>query len=58
VSRDLLERYALLLPGLFGDRFETTMTEVVTALLYGGPRTEEELRELVRQWRRIRDAEQ
>jgi len=57
VSADLLERYAVLLAGLRGDRLESSMTEVVHALLHAGPRTQEELRCLVREWRRARDAD-
>ena len=57
VSADLLERYARLLGGLRGDRLDTSMTEVVHALLHAGPRTEEEVRVLVRQWRLARDAD-
>ena len=57
VSADLLERYARLLGGLRGDRLDTSMTEVVHALLHAGPRTQEEIRVLLRQWRRARDAD-
>ena len=57
VSADLLERYARLLGGLRGDRLDTSMTEVVHALLHAGPRTQEEVRVLVREWRRARDAD-
>jgi len=57
VSTDLLERYARLLGGLRGDRLDTSMTEVVHALLYAGPRTQEEVRVLVREWRHERDAD-
>lgn len=57
VSVDLLERYARLLAGLRGDRLQTSMTEVVHALLHAGPRTQDELRVLIRDWRRARDAD-
>jgi hypothetical protein len=58
VSADLLDRYVALLGALRGERLETSLTEVVHALMYAGPTSEDELRELVRQWRRVRDADQ
>ena len=51
----LLGRYKRLLRDLDDEGFETTLTELVHALMLTGPATTDEARELVRQWRRTLD---
>jgi len=57
VPVDLHERYAALLYELQREPRSPTMTDLVSGLLVTGPRTTEEVRSVVREWRRARDAE-
>ncbi len=51
----LLLRYKRLLRDLDDEGFDSTLTELVHALLHEGPGTPDEARELVRRWRRTLD---
>ncbi len=57
VPVDLYERYAELLYEMQRGPRPPTMTELVCGLLVSGPRTTDEVRDVVRDWRRARDAE-
>jgi hypothetical protein len=51
----LLLRYKRLLRDLDDEGFDSTLTELVHALLHQGPRTTDEAREVVKRWRRTLD---
>ena len=51
----LLQRYKQLLRDLEDEEFDSTLTELVHALLHAGPTTTQEARELVRRWRWMLD---
>jgi len=55
VLAPLLVHYKTLLRDLDDDGFETSLTELMHALLYAGPRTPDQARRAVRQWRRVLD---
>ncbi|MCW3014505.1 MAG: hypothetical protein JWO02_1597 [Solirubrobacterales bacterium] len=57
VSEDLHERYVVLVGELRGEHVDTSMTEVVNALLYLGPVSAGEMRAGLRAYRRARDGE-
>ena len=50
----LHRRYSRLVRDLANEDFDTSMTEIVHALLHEGPSTPEQARELVRRFRRVR----
>lgn len=52
----LHDRYARVVRALKDEGFDTTVTEVVHALLDEGPRGTEEVKSLVRRWRATRNA--
>ncbi len=57
VLAPLLERYKRLVRDLEDEGFETSVTELVHALLLAGPESCEEARQAVRGWRRALDPE-
>jgi hypothetical protein len=57
VMAPLLARYKRLVRDLDDEGFDTTVTELVHALLESGPATPAEARALVRQWRRVLDGD-
>jgi hypothetical protein len=57
VSEDLHERYVVLVHQLRSERVDTSMTEVVNALLYFGPVSAGEVRAGLRAYRRARDGD-
>jgi hypothetical protein len=57
VMAPLVARYKRLARDLDDEGFDTTVTELVHALLESGPATPDEARALVRRWRRILDGD-
>jgi len=55
VLAPLLGHYKKLVRDLEDDGFDTSLTELMHALLHAGPRTPEQARRAVRQWRRVLD---
>jgi hypothetical protein len=55
VLAPLLARYKRLVRDLDDEGFDTSITELVHALLHAGPRTPTEARRAVRDWRRALD---
>jgi len=56
VSSELHGRYERILRELDMEGVDSSMTEIVSALLYAGPQTSDDARQILRQYRRARDA--